>query len=82
MAIGPKVLDSTCSMFHILYHPSAQFRVSTEDEFELDVEKFQVVIVTAAKSLPRGHGMETAKKLYEDLDRKGILPVPELEARS
>jgi hypothetical protein len=40
------------------------------------------VIATAAKSLPRGQGMETVKKLYEDLDRKGILLVPEVEMRN
>ena len=55
-----------------------EYRVNTEAEFDLIVDKFQVVIDTAAKSLPRGQGMETVKQLYENLDRKGILPVPEL----
>ena len=39
-----------------------------------------VVNATAAKSLPRGKGMEATKLLYENLDSKGILPVPEISS--
>lgn len=73
-----RILVSECNNLIL----TLQFRVDTEDEFELVVEKFQVVIATAAKSLPRGQGMETVKKLYEALDRKGILPVPELKPQT
>lgn len=73
-----RILVSECNNLLI----TLQFRVDSEAEFELVVEKFQVVIATAAKSLPRGQGMETVKKLYEDLDRKGILLVPEVEMRN
>jgi hypothetical protein len=55
-----------------------QYRVDTEPKFQLVVDKFQIVNATLAKSVPRGKGMEATKLLYEDLDRRGVLPVPEL----
>ena len=55
-----------------------KYRVDTEQKFQLIVDKFQIVNATAAKSLPRGKGMQATKSLYENLDRKGVLPVPEI----
>lgn len=55
-----------------------KYRVDTEQKFQLIVDKFQIVNATSAKSLPRGKGMEATKSLYENLDRKGVLPVPEI----
>jgi hypothetical protein len=59
-----------------------KYRVNNEKNFQLIVDKFQTVVETSAKSLPRGQGMQSVKTLYEDLDRNGILIVPEAESRA
>ncbi len=55
-----------------------KYRVDTEQKFRLIVDKFQIVNATSAKSVPRGKGMQATKVLYESLDSKGVLPVPEI----
>jgi len=57
-----------------------KYRVDTQQNFQLIVDKYQIMNATAAKSLPRGKGMEATKLLYENLDSKGILPVPEISS--
>ena len=59
-----------------------EFRVNNEQDFQLIVDKFQIVNATLAKSMPRGKGMDETKSLYENLDRQGILPVPEVSSPS
>jgi len=55
-----------------------KFRVDSEQKLQLIVDKFQIVNTTSAKAVPRGKGMQATKLLYEGLDQKGILPVPEI----
>ena len=58
------------------------YSVSTEKEFKIIVNKFKDLVAYAAKSLPRGQGMQAVKTLYEDLDRRGIVKVsPDLLAK-
>ena len=59
-----------------------RYAVDTEEKLELIVKKFQTAITVTARSLPRGQGMSAVKTLYEELDRHGILVVPEVEATS
>ena len=57
------------------------FSVDNEEKLLMIVGKFQSVVTTSAKSLPRGQGMQAVKRLYEELDNKGTVPVsPELLA--
>jgi len=51
--------------------------VNTEPEFQVIVNKFQELVVKSAKSLPRGKGMQAVKELYENLDSKGTVSVPQ-----
>ena len=44
--------------------------------------KYQVLNAVMAKSLPNGVGVKEVKRLYENLDRKVILKVTELETGS
>ena len=55
-----------------------KYKVDSEQKFQLIVDKFQIVNARAAKTVPRGKGMQATKVLYEELDRKGILLVPEI----
>jgi len=55
-----------------------RYRVDSEQKLRLIVDKFQIVNATSAKGVPRGKGMQATKLLYEGLDQKGILPVPEI----
>ncbi len=70
-----RVLVRECENLKI----ALRYRVDDDDKLKLILEKFQVVIDRSARSLPRGQGMNSVKTLYEDLDRKGILIVPEIE---
>ena len=59
-----------------------QYSVDTEEKFQTVLGKFQSVVARAAKSVPRGQGMQAVKTLYEELDSKGIVPVsPDLLAK-
>jgi len=73
-----RVLVTECENLKI----ALKYRVDTEDKLQLIVKKFQIVVTTSARSLPRGQGMQAVKALYEDLDREGILLVPELEGKT
>ena len=53
--------------------------VDNDEKLDLIVKKFQTTIERAAQAVPRGQGMQAVKTLYEDLDRHGILMVPQLE---
>ena len=70
-----RILVNECENLKI----ALKYRVYTDKNFDLLVNKFQVVVNASAKSLPRGKGMQEVKKLYENLDREGILDVPEVE---
>lgn len=58
-----------------------KYRVDNEQKLQTMVKKYQVVVDISARSIPRGEGMQSVKTMYEDLDRQGIIPVPELEDR-
>ena len=74
-----RVLVSECRNLKI----ALDFSVDGEEKLQIIVAKFQSVITTSAKSLPKGQGMQAVKSLYEELDSKGIIPVsPELLAKS
>ena len=73
-----RILVSECHNLRI----ALNFSVDTEEKLQMIVGKFQSVMATSAKSLPRGQGMQAVKTLYEELDNKGKVPVsPELLAK-
>jgi len=66
-----RVLVSECYNLKVTLH----YSVDTEEKFQTILGKFQSVVARAAKSVPRGQGMQAIKTLYEELDSKGIVSV-------
>ena len=66
-----RILVSECYNLRI----ALNFAVDTEEKLQVIVGKFQSLVITSAKSLPRGQGMQAVKRLYEELDSKGTVPV-------
>jgi len=47
------------------------------ERFNIVVEKYNQMNKRAAMKVPRGQGMQVVKELYEDMDRRGFIEVPQ-----
>jgi hypothetical protein len=56
-----------------------RYKTTSENDFQSVLQKYQTLRIHAATSIPRGQGMETVKKMYDDLaSRKSISPISEV----